>query len=236
MVKQGLILASDGRKMSKRWGNVINPDEMVGEFGADAFRIYEMFMGPFTQSIAWNTDGVVGSRRFVEKVWKLQNKIESKQEANQSIINLIQTTIKKVTSDIEDFKFNTAVSTLMILVNVLEKEEKVSQQDFETLLVLLSPFAPHMTEELWSGLGHTQSIFLSTWPLFDAQKIVDEDVTVAVQVNGRVRGEITIARDLAEDEVKEMALGNENVKQHLEGKMIRKVIVVPGKIVSIVVS
>ena len=236
LVNQGLILASDGRKMSKRWGNVINPDEMVGEFGADAFRIYEMFMGPFTQSIAWNTDGVVGSRRFVEKVWKLQNKIESKQEANQSIINLIQTTIKKVTSDIEDFKFNTAVSTLMILVNVLEKEEKVSQQDFETLLVLLSPFAPHMTEELWSGLGHTQSIFLSTWPLFDAQKIVDEDVTVAVQVNGRVRGEITIARDLAEDEVKEMALGNENVKQHLEGKMIRKVIVVPGKIVSIVVS
>lgn len=236
LVNQGLILASDGRKMSKRWGNVINPDEMVGEFGADAFRLYEMFMGPFTQSIAWNTDGLMGTRRFLEKVWRLQEKVSPEVKENQQITNILQTTIKKVSEDVEDFKFNTAISSLMILVNTLEKEASVTREAFETLLVLLAPFAPHMTEELWHNQGHTESIFLTTWPEFRPEKIVEGEVTLAVQVNGRVRGQIALAKDTEEAVVRECALQDEKVKQYLEGKEIKKVIVVANKIVSIVVS
>lgn len=236
LVNQGLILASDGRKMSKRWGNVINPDEMVGEFGADAFRLYEMFMGPFTQSIAWNTDGLMGTRRFLEKVWRLKEKVAPESAPNQQVTNMVQHTIQKVTEDIEEFKFNTAISSLMILVNALEKEDRVSRETFETLLVLLAPFAPHMTEELWQSQGNAESIFLTTWPMFQPEKIVEGEVTLAVQVNGHVRGEITLAKDTEESVVRESALNDERVKPHLEGKEVKKVIVVPNKIVSIVVS
>ncbi|MCW1888135.1 MAG: class I tRNA ligase family protein [Candidatus Moranbacteria bacterium] len=236
LVNQGLILASDGRKMSKRWGNVINPDEMVGEFGADAFRLYEMFMGPFTQSIAWNTDGLMGTRRFLEKVWRLQEKVVNNTDTSQQVVNSLQMTIKKVALDIEEFKFNTAISTLMILVNTLEKETEVSRETFETLLVLLAPFAPHMTEELWQKMGHKESLFLATWPEFHPEKIIEGEVTLAVQINGRVRGEVVVAKDTDEATVREMALKNEKVKPYLEGKEVKKVIVVANKIVSIVVA
>jgi leucyl-tRNA synthetase len=236
----GLILASDGRKMSKRWGNVINPNDVIDQFGADAFRLYEMFMGPFTQHIAWNTDGVVGTRRFLEKVWRLQEKVVgSKQKGvseDKNIESLLHQTIKKVGEDIEAFKFNTAISSLMILVNALEKETEIQKARFETLLILLSPFAPHMTEELWTGMGEKKSIFLAEWPKYDKKKIVAESVNVAVQVNGKVRAVLAIESGMNEDDVKTQALADANVQIYLAGKSVRKIIYVPGKIVSIVVG
>ena len=236
LVNQGLILASDGRKMSKRWGNVINPDEMVEEFGADAFRLYEMFMGPFTQSIAWNTDGVVGTRRFIEKVWKLADKVDASASSSQVITNLLETTTKKVTEDIEEFKFNTAISSLMILVNALEKEEGVEKETFAKLLILLSPFAPHIAEELWQGLGKTESIFLTTWPAFDASKVVVAEVTLMVQINGKIRDQFQAMPDLTSEEVERLALEREKVQEVIGNHTVKKVIVVPNKLVSIVIS
>ena len=235
----GLILASDGRKMSKRWGNVIDPSDVIDQFGADAFRLYEMFMGPFTQSIAWNTDGVVGTRRFLEKIWKLQgkvmmNKLENVQQ--NRIESLLHKTIKKVGEDIEEFKFNTAISSMMILVNELEKETTVSHSTFKTLLMLLSPFSPHISEELWAQLGEKKSIFLSTWPKYDAKKIVIENVNIAVQVNGKVRAVIMVAAGAGEADVKAQALADKNVQTYLATQTVRKVIYVPGRIVSIVLG
>ncbi|MBP5993551.1 MAG: leucine--tRNA ligase [Candidatus Moranbacteria bacterium] len=238
LVNQGLINASDGRKMSKRWGNVINPDDIVADFGADAFRLYEMFMGPFAQTIAWNTDGVVGTRRFLEKVWKLGRKtISGKQSAeNEKLESLLHQTIKKVTEDIEEFKFNTAISALMILVNALEKETHIPYSTFHILLILISPFAPHIAEELWQEMGEKQSIFLAGWPMWDKKKIVAETVNIAVQVNGKVRVVLTVDTGSNETEVQSQALSNEKIKALVVGKEIRKVIYVPGKILNIVVG
>jgi leucyl-tRNA synthetase len=234
----GLILASDGRKMSKRWGNVINPDDMVREFGADAFRLYEMFMGPFEQSIAWNTQGVTGTRRFLEKVWRLALRVESdKRQAtsDKTLESLLHQTIKKVTEDIETFKFNTAISTLMILVNEMEKASLLQATSYKLLLLLLSPFAPHITEELWSHFGEKKSIFLATWPKYDAKKIVAETIQIAVQVNGKVRGAISLDPNASEDEARKVALSDEKVKQFLMDKTVQKCIYVPGRILSFVV-
>lgn len=234
----GLILASDGRKMSKRWGNVINPDDMVREFGADAFRLYEMFMGPFEQSIAWNTQGVTGTRRFLEKVWRLALRVESdKRQAtsDKTLESLLHQTIKKVTEDIETFKFNTAISALMILVNEMEKASLLQATSYKLLLLLLSPFAPHITEELWSRFGEKKSIFLASWPKYDAKKIVAEMAKIAVQVNGKVRGTIELAATATEAEAKALALADVKVKAFLGDKPIRKWVYVPGRIVNLVV-
>ncbi len=250
LVNQGLIVASDGRKMSKRWGNVVNPDDMIAEFGADAFRTYEMFMGPFTQSIAWNTEGLVGTRRFLEKVWRLSQKTVNSQQStgNKNIETLLHKTIKSVTEDIEGFKFNTAISSLMILVNALEKEPEISLITYRTSLILLSPFAPHIAEELWSQLKNhpstgsgsskteEKSIFLAEWPKWDKKKIVEETVNVAVQVNGKVRAVIAVAAGSDEAAVKAQALADANVQTHIAGKNVRKVIYVPGRIFNIVVG
>lgn len=237
---QGMILAPDGQKMSKSKGNVINPDQMVAEFGADSLRLYEMFMGPLEDKKAWNTGSIIGVRRFLEKVWRLQEKVvASKQKGvseDKNIESLLHQTIKKVGEDIEEFKFNTAISSLMILVNALEKETEIQKARFETLLILLSPFAPHMTEELWTGMGEKKSIFLAEWPKYDKKKIVAESVNVAVQVNGKVRAVLAIESGMNEDEVKAMALADANVQIYLAGKSVRKIIYVPGKIVSIVVG
>ncbi len=199
----GLIMASDGRKMSKRWGNVINPDDMVRRFGADAVRLYEMFLGPFSQSASWNTDGVVGMRRFLEKVWRLRPIVNSQQLTNNKkqiresrllevgppaggrrLEVALHKTIKKVSEDIEEMRFNTAISSLMILANEMEKSESVAREDFEKFLILLSPFAPHIAEELWSLQGNTQSIMLECWPKPDPRFLKDETTEVVVQVSG----------------------------------------------------
>ncbi|MDP3957078.1 MAG: class I tRNA ligase family protein [bacterium] len=238
LVNQGLIVATDGRKMSKRWNNVINPDDMVAEFGADAFRIYEMFMGPFTQSIAWNIAGVVGAKRFLEKVWKLGSRIvtnETTNNTNKNIEILLHQTIKKVGEDIENFKFNTAISALMILVNTLEKEDHLSLITYQSSLLLLSPFAPHIAEELWASLGKKKSIFLEKWPKYDPRFLKEDMVSIAVQVNGKLRAVLSMETGSDEEVVKSRALEDVKVQTHIAGKAIRKVIYIQDKILNLVV-
>ncbi|MEZ4210978.1 MAG: class I tRNA ligase family protein [Candidatus Paceibacterota bacterium] len=229
---QGLILASDGRKMSKRWGNVVNPDEMVDRFGADAFRLYEMFIGPFDQYTSWNTDGLVGTRRFLERVWRAKEKIGAE---NTEIDILVNKTIKKISDDIENFRFNTSVSSMMILVNKMEEAESFSKENYLSFLQILAPFAPHMTEELWHELGESGSIHKSSWPKADESKLKDEKVKIAVQINGKVRAEIDISPDASEEEAKEIATSEKNIAEIISGTQIKKFIYVKGKIVNIVI-
>ncbi len=229
----GLINAEDGRKMSKRYGNVINPDDVVERFGADTLRVYEMFMGPFDQSIGWSTDNMVGSKRFLEKVWRLQEIVGDKE--NEETNNTLHKTIKKVGEDIEKFGFNTAISTLMVLVNAYEKEKNISKAHYEILLKLLAPFAPYIAEELWHELGNKDSIHLAPWPEYDEKYVVDKTVSIGVQINGKVRETIEISPDANEETVKEYVLGLPNVEKWVEGKPIKKFIYIKGKIVNIVV-
>ena len=237
LVHVGLILAEDGRKMSKRWINVVNPDDVISEFGADAMRLYEMFMGPFTQSVSWSTNGVSGARRFLERVWKLQERItdEESEMGDKKSETLIHKTIKKVTEDIEGFRFNTVISQMMICANALEKEERVSVGHYSSFLILLSPFAPHIAEDLWEKLGHEDSIFKETWPIYDESLMKEEEVEMVVQVNGKIRDRLMVSADVTEDEAKETALESEKIKAHTQGKEIKKIIFVPGKLINIVV-
>ena len=235
----GLILAEDGRKMSKRWGNVINPDEVVAKYGADSMRVYEMFMGPFGSPTAWNTQGLVGVHKFLVKVWDLRERVsQSAGETTPSYMSLLQRTIAKVTHDISEFKLNTVVSSLMILTNQLQEADSIRAQDFAVLLQLLAPLAPHLCEELWASLGHDKSIFLSAWPSYDPTLAVEEEVTLGVQVNGKLRGELTIPANVAQDQDKvlEAALALPKVEKYLDYGRIVKKIYVPGRIVNIVVK
>lgn len=229
----GFILAEDGRKMSKRWKNVINPDDVIKTFGADAFRLYEMFIGPFENTVPWSTDGLVGTRRFVEKVWRAQNLI-TESTTPASLLTVLHKTIKKVTEDIEAFKFNTAVSTLMIFVNELEKEKQINSTEYKMFIRTLAPFAPHMTEELWYELGETESIHLSSWPVYDPALLVEDTVTIAVQINSKVRAELVIASDATKESIEQAALALPRIAELIEGKEIKKVIVIPGRIINIV--
>ncbi len=235
----GFILAEDGRKMSKRWKNVINPDDVINTFGADAFRLYEMFIGPFENTVRFNNDGMVGTYRFLERVWRLKERIS---DGAISADKIIHKTIKKVSDDIENFKFNTAVSSMMICLNELETQEKISSTDYKFFLQLLSPFAPHMTEELWHELGDSstgseqalQSIHLSVWPKYDESLTQDDEITVVVQINGKVRAELLVPVDIEEAEVIKLATTNEKILPWIDGKEIKKTIYVKGKLVSIV--
>ena len=240
----GLIMAEDGRKMSKRWNNVVNPDEIIAEFGADAMRLYEMFMGPFTQSIAWSTSGVSGTKRFLDKVWNVGSELAINKHINfessaddsgkHDIKVLLNKTIEKVSKDIEAFKFNTAISQMMTFMNKFPGLE-ISINDFEKFLIVLAPFAPHIAEELWETIGHKESIFLQAWPEVDEKYLQDEEVEMVVQVNGKVRERLMVAYDVTEDEIKETALENAKVKVFTNGKEIKKIIFVPGKLINIVV-
>ena len=245
----GLIMGEDGRKMSKRFGNVINPDDIVGRFGADSLRVYEMFMGPFDQAIAWNTDGVVGAKRFLERVWRIGMKLQipnSKSQTNSKfkIQNsngssqlqvLLHQTIKKVTGDIENLRFNTAVSALMILANAFDKEPTISRADFEMFLKLLAPFAPHISEELWASLGNKKSVHFEPWPSYDEKVAVSSPVTIVVQVGGKTRGSFEAQRGESTEKIKSEALKLPSVQKWTEGKTIRTVITVPDRLVNIVV-
>jgi leucyl-tRNA synthetase len=230
----GLIQASDGRKMSKRWGNVVNPDEMVERFGADAFRLYEMFMGPFDQAVAWNTDGVVGTYRFLERVWKLREKIGDGDTSVTSEI-LFQKTIKRSGEGITNFRFNICVSDMMILVNALEKESSISKETYIGLLKILAPFAPHLTEEIWHDLGEEESIHLSEWPKYDESKIKDEKVKIVIQINGKLRDEIEIEAGTNEEEIKTIVLAREKVIEKIAGAEVKKFIYIEGKLANIVI-
>ncbi len=232
----GLIVAEDGRKMSKRWGNVINPDDVIQEYGADSMRLYEMFMGPFAESVVWNTKGLVGMERFLKKVWKLQDKIKnSSQQIDQKLDRLVHQTIKKVTEDIENFKFNTAISQMMILTNEMEKQEELSVKDYQLLIILLSPFAPHISEELWERLGNKKSIFLEKWPKYNSNLIKDEMFNLIIQINGKVRDRIEVEVGVSEDKVKEISLSQEKIKKWIKDKKIKKIIFVKDKLINIVI-
>lgn len=231
----GLILAEGGEKMSKSKGNVVNPDDIVKQFGADTLRLYEMFMGPFEQAIAWNEASLVGPRRFIERVWKLGGR-SKKQEVSSKEGFLMHSTIKKVSEDIESMSFNTAVSAMMVWANELEKQETISEAEYKTLLKLLAPFAPHVTEEIWRDLGHEESIHTSDWPKWEEKNLLRDEVTYAVQVNGKVRGEIRVSKDLEEKEIEKLAQAEPDVAKWLTGKSVKKIIVVPKKIVNIVIA
>jgi leucyl-tRNA synthetase len=248
----GIILAEDGRKMSKRFGNVINPDNIVEQYGADTMRVYEMFMGPFSQSIAWSTNGLIGVRRFLEKVYNYVEKILDQDEnsfnkwmnneikTDSKTISLLHKTIKKVDEDIHYFKFNTAISQLMIFRNGLDikgGEEKIlAKEDLEKFLIIFSPFAPHLAEELWEKLGHTESIFRESWPEYDPELIKEEKMNIAIQVNGKLRDTMEIASDTGEKKVKETARQREKVQKWLKGKEVVKEVYVEGKLVNFVVE
>ncbi len=232
----GFILAEDGRKMSKRWGNVINPDDIVELVGADTLRVYEMFMGPFENTIAWSQDGLVGARRFLERVNGLnEHVLDGDVEESTETIRQLHKTIKKVSEDIEAFKFNTAVSAMMIFINTAEKEG-LSDDSYATFLQLLSPFAPHLTEELWRDHGKSESIHTSAFPTFDAELAKDSAVTIGVQINGKVRGDITIAPDATEATAVAEAQNNQQLLARLAEGEIVKTIYVPGRILNFIMK
>ena len=230
----GMILGENGDKMSKSRGNVVNPDDMVNEYGADAFRLYEMFMGAFDQAIPWSTQGVRGCRRFLERVWRLMPMISGKE--SEALKASLHRTIKKVSLDYEAMKFNTAIAAMMTFVNEVYEAGSIGKHDFEALLQLLCPAAPHISEELWARLGHKGLICTAAWPKYDPALCVEDTREIAVQINGKVRGRIVIDANATEEAIKELALEDERVKPWIEGKTIRKVIVAQGKIVSIVVG
>ncbi len=226
----GFILAEDGRKMSKRWGNIINPDDVVNEYGADTLRVYEMFMEPFEQTASWSTSSIKGSDKFLDKVYALSKKISE----TSTIESELHKTVKKVGEDIEQFKFNTAVSAMMILSNTMESGT-FTKGDYQTFLKLLAPFAPHITEQLWSEIGESGSIHISSWPTYDESKLFDSTVTLAIQIAGKMRGTIVIARD-SEDPLVMDAVKNHEMYQKYVGKQEpKKVIIVKNKIVNIVI-
>lgn len=234
-VSHGMVLGSNNEKMSKSKGNVINPDNIVKEYGADTLRVYEMFMGDYEHDAPWSTDSLRGCKRFLDKVIRLKEKIgegEGYQKQNES---LIHKSIKKVSEDLTHMSYNTAVSTLMILANKYEDCEYITKDEYQVLLTLLNPIAPHITEELNESIGYNP-ICESSWPEYDEAKTIDEEKSIAVQVNGRVRSTILISINDAEEKVKEKALNEENVKKYIEGKEIVKVIVIPNRIVNIVVK
>lgn len=229
----GFILSHDGSKMSKSKGNIISPDDVIAQFGADAFRLYEMFIGPFEQTAMWNANGMVGTLRFVEKVWRIAEKV-SDGSSDAEVQKTLHKTIQKITDDIEGFKFNTAVSAFMILANSMESAQLVSKDDFKSFLQILAPFAPHITEELWHEFGESNSIHSSSWPKADAALAIDDVVTLGVQVNGKVRAEVQIAHDATEEEVKGLVMELPEIIKWLEGKEVKKFIYVPKRIISIV--
>jgi leucyl-tRNA synthetase len=231
----GMILGPDGEKMSKSRGNVINPDEMQEKFSTDALRAYIMFMGPFDQAVMWDTNGLVGVRRFLDRTWSLQEKVAKTYKDSDRITSLLHQTIKKVSSDIDEMRFNTAIAKMMELVNDLMKEEKISEQLFVTLLKLLSPFAPHFAEELSSIIGIKEELAYSEWPTFDAKLTIAQTFTLAVQINGKVRDTLEVVTDITEEKIKELVLQSEKVQKWLEGKAPKKIIYVKGKLVSVVV-
>ncbi|WP_219836261.1 leucine--tRNA ligase [Paenibacillus sp. R14(2021)] len=242
LVNQGMILGTNNEKMSKSRGNVINPDDIVGEYGADTLRMYEMFMGPLEATKPWNTNGVEGMYRFLSRVWRLfigENGELSEKiggEASDAFKRTWHRTVKKVTDDYENLRFNTAISQLMILVNDAYKAESLPREAVEHFVQMLAPLAPHISEELWSKLGHTGSLTYAAWPAYEEAWTVDQEVEIVVQVNGKIMDRIAIAADTDEAEMERIAKASDKVSEAIAGKTVRKLIVVKGKLVNIVVG
>ena len=234
-VSHGMVLGSNNEKMSKSKGNVINPDDIVNEYGADTLRVYEMFMGDYEQDAPWSTDSLKGCRRFLDRIVRLKDRVTSGDEYSKNLETIIHQSIKKVTYDLSHIAYNTAVSTLMILLNKYEECEHITKKDYTLLLTLLNPMAPHITEELNESFGQ-KPICEGTWPEYDEAKTILNEKEIGVQVNGKLRGSIVVSIDDSEDVIKDKALNNDNVKRHIEGLEIVKVIVIKGRIVNIVVK
>ncbi|MBP0726343.1 leucine--tRNA ligase [Bacillus sp. RG28] len=243
LFNQGMILGSNNEKMSKSKGNVVNPDDIVASHGADTLRLYEMFMGPLDASIAWSENGLDGSRRFLDRVWRLlvtdNGELSSKIEEGITVKGLEKTyhqTVKKVTEDFEGLRFNTAISQMMVFINEAYKAEQLPKDMVEGFVKLLAPVAPHIGEELWSLLGHADSITYASWPAFDEAKLVEDEVEIVVQINGKVKAKLKVAKTASREQMEEIALADEAVKEQVEGKTVRKIIAVPGKLVNIVAN
>jgi len=243
LVHPGIILGEDNQKMSKRWGNVVNPDEVIERYGADALRLFEMFMGPLEAMKPWNTKGVEGLARFLDRVWRLV--VEEDGTLSPAVVDaepelatarLMHQSVRKVTEDVEALKFNTAIAQMMVFVNELTRLERRPRVAVESLLLVLAPFAPHIAEELWRRLGHGESLARAPWPAYDPALCVEDTVTLAVQVNGKLRGTLELARGTARDDALAAAQADERVRRHLEGQVIRKVIHVPDKLLNLVVG
>ena len=232
----GMILGENNEKMSKSRGNVINPDDIVDEFGADTLRLYEMFIGDFERSVPWSISGVRGCRRFLERLWRIQEFLEEDEDITPQLETNIHKTIKKVSEDYENLKYNTAIAAMMTLVNDFYAFGRVTRGDFNVLLMLLNPVAPHITEELWSIHNSNSRLTDQKWPEWDESKTVEDIVEIAVQVNGKVRGKVVLSTDAAQEEARAAAMEDEKVKSFCEGKQIVKVIYVPGRILNIVVK
>ncbi|MDQ3075844.1 MAG: leucine--tRNA ligase [bacterium] len=230
----GMILATDGAKMSKSLGNTVDPKDIVKTYGADTIRLYEMFMGPFDQVVSWNTESMVGPRRFLERVWKLNTKVDVKAKSPKEFLTVLHKTIQKVSEDIENMRFNTSVSALMILSSEFEKLEKINPEDYEKFLQILAPFAPHIAEELWLELGNKKSIHVSDWPKVNNAFLKENEVKIGIQVNGKVRAEIVFSSELEEGDIKELALKNEVIIKFLDGNVPKKIIYVKNRLINIV--
>ena len=232
----GMILGENNEKMSKSRGNVVNPDEVVEEFGADAFRTYEMFIGAFDQSTPWSQQGLKGCYKFLERVWNLQSIVNDEEGYSADLEKNINKAIKKVGEDFERMKFNTAIATMMSLVNDFSKKGSVTKGEYKTLITLLNPVAPHMTEELWLTYGNGELLSLQPWPKYDEGKTVDDEFEIVVQINGKIKDKLMIPAGLDKDGTQEAAMNTEKIKGLIDGKNVVKVIAVPGKLVNIVVK
>lgn len=234
-VSHGMILGPDGQKMSKSKGNVINPDDIVKEYGADVLRVYEMFMGDYQMDALWSVDSLRGCKRFIDKIIRLKDKVNDIDGYTQSLEVLQNKTIKKIEYDMTHMGYNTVISSLMILANAYDNLDSITKEDYHLLITLLNPIAPHITEELNEQLGY-KPICEASWPIYDEEKTIDDVISIAVQVNGKVRGTIDVNMEDDDNSIKEKALNNPNVMKHIDGKEIVKIIVVKGKIVNIVVK
>ena len=242
LVNQGMILGDNHEKMSKSKGNVVNPDDIVEQYGADTLRLYEMFMGPLDASIAWSEDGLSGAHKFIKRIWNLliddQDRLRDRvtTENDGALDRIYNQTVKKVTDDFEQLHFNTAISQMMVFVNQCYKTDALPLEYVEGFVKLIAPLTPHIAEELWTKLGHVGSIAYAQWPTYDESKLEEDTIEIIVQVNGKLRAKLTASKDITKDELEKQALADEKVQHHLEGKTIRKVIVIPGKLVNVVAN
>jgi len=236
LINQGMILGEGGVKMSKSLGNVINPDDIVRDYGADTMRLYEMFMGPLEVSKPWSTRGIAGAKRFLERVWRTSELPLTDDEPSEPLLRLLHKTIKKVSRDTDRLEFNTAISQMMIFLNEAAGLPALPKKLWTPFVLLLAPYAPHLAEELWEKLGNRPSISRQSWPEWDEALTAEELVEVVYQVNGKIRARESLPTGMAEGELKEKALGHDRIRELLSGKEVRKVIVVPNKLVNIVAS
>jgi leucyl-tRNA synthetase len=243
LVNQGMILGENNEKMSKSRGNVVNPDEIVEAYGADTLRIYEMFMGPLEASKPWNTNGVEGSHRFLSRVWRLfiqeDGKLNEKignHKGSDSFLRTLHKTIKVVSSDMEGLRFNTSISHLMVMMNEANKEKELPIDAMKAFVLMLAPLAPHMAEELWQRLGHENTLAYEPWPTFQEELTIENEVELAIQINGKIKDRLVVSTETSEELIKEMTLALETVQEAMAGKTIKKFIVVPNRLVNIVVG